>query len=161
MVWSEHPLLPLARTQVSPPQLQVSWARNRSHKNATKKDTRGGQDQDYKKKWQHNEANNSTKLININNTPLFKSTVYVCHSNIFITPPLNSRHNDAAIDSGCSTHTWPLTAPVHNFQKTVSSTAINLKLPNDQLMTQSHHVTVLISYMPSSTQHVKIFPDHS
>ena len=28
-------------------------------KNATKKDTRGGRDQEYKKKRQHNEANNS------------------------------------------------------------------------------------------------------
>ena len=87
--------------------------------------------------------------------------MYVCHSNIFIPPPLNSRHNDASIDSGCSTQTWPLKAPVHNFQKTASSAAINVKLPNDQLMAQSHHGTVPISDMPSSAQHVKIFPDHS
>ena len=130
-------------------------------KNATKKDIRGGRDQDYKKKWQHKEANNSTKLININNEPLFKSTVYVCHSNSLIPPPLNSRHNEAAIDSGFSTHTWPLTAPVHNFKKNASSAAISVKLTNDQLMAQSHHGTVPISDMPSSAQHVRIFPDHS
>ena len=69
-------------------------------KNTTKKDTGGGRDQDYKNKSQHNEANNSKTLININNVPLFKSTVYVCHSNSFIPPPLNSKHNDAYIDSG-------------------------------------------------------------
>ena len=57
----------------------------------------------------------------------------VCHSNSLFTPPLNLRHNDASIDSGCSTYTWPLTAPVHNFQKTSSSVAINVKLTNDQL----------------------------
>ena len=74
---------------------------------------------------------------------------------------MNSRHNDAAIDSGCSTHTWPLTTPVYNFQKTASSASINVKLPNDQLMAQSHHGTVPISGMPSSTQHIKIFPDHA
>ena len=87
--------------------------------------------------------------------------MYVCHSNSFIPPPLKSRHNYAAIDSGFSTHTWPLTAPVHNFQKTASSAAINIKLPNDQLMEQSHRGTVPIFDMPSSAQHVKTFPGHS
>ena len=87
--------------------------------------------------------------------------MYVYHSNSLIPPPLNSRHNDAAIDSGCSTHTWPLTAPVHNFQKTASSAVINVKLPNDQLMAQSRHGTMPISDMPSSAKHIKIFPDHS
>ena len=87
--------------------------------------------------------------------------MYVCHSNSLFPPPLNLRHNDAAIYSGCSTHTWPLTAPVHNFQKTASSAAINVNLPNDQLMAQSHHGTVPIPDMPSSAQQVKIFPDHA
>ena len=87
--------------------------------------------------------------------------MYVCHSNSLSPPPLNSRHNDADIYSGCSTHTWPLTAPVHNSQKSASSSAINVKLPNDQLMAQSHHGTVPISDIPSSAQNVKIFPDHA
>ena len=87
--------------------------------------------------------------------------MYVCHSNSFIPPPLNSKHNDAAIDIGCSTHTWPLTVPVHNFQKSASSAAINVKLPNDQVMAQSHHGTVPMSDMPSSVHHVKIILDHS
>ena len=76
-------------------------------------------------------------------------------------PPLNLRHHDATIDSVCSTHTWPLMASVHNFPKTASSSAINVKLPNDQLMAQSHHGTVPIPDMPSSDQQVKIFPDHT
>ena len=46
--------------------------------------------------WQHNEENNSKKLINIKNEQLFKSTVYVCHSNSVYPPPLNLRHNYAA-----------------------------------------------------------------
>ena len=92
---------------------------------------------------------------------LFKSNVYFCNSNSFIPPPLNSKHNDAAIDCGCSTHTWTMTVPVHNFKKTASSAAINVKLTNYQVMAQSHHGTVPISDMPSSTQHVKTFPDHS
>ena len=70
------------------------------------------------------------------------------------------RHNDAAIDSGCTTHTWPLTDPVLNIQKTAPS-AINVKLPNDQIMAQSHHGNVPIVDMPSSAQEVKIFPDHT
>ena len=53
----------------------------------------------------------------INNEPLFKSTVYVFYSNSVFPPKMNLRHNDAAIDSGCTTHTWPLTAPVQNIQK--------------------------------------------
>ena len=87
--------------------------------------------------------------------------MYVCHSNSLYPHPLKSIHNDAAIDSGCSTHTWPLMAPVHNFQKTTSSTAVNIKLPNDQIMAQYHHGTVPIPDMPSSAKHVKIFPDHA
>ena len=74
---------------------------------------------------------------------------------------MNLRHNDAAIDSGCTTHTWPLTAPVQNIQKTAPSAAINVKLPNDQIMVQSHHGNVPIVEMPSSAQEVKIFPDHT
>ena len=87
--------------------------------------------------------------------------MYVCHLNSVFPPPLNLSHNDAAIDSGCSTHTWPLTAPVQNIQKTAPSAAINVKLPNDQIMAQSHHFTVPIPDMPSSAQKVKIFPDHT
>ena len=87
--------------------------------------------------------------------------MYVCYSNSLFPPPLNPRHNDAVIDSGCYTHTWPLTAPVHNFPKTASSASINVKLPNDQIMAQSHHVTVPIPDMPSSSQKLKIFPDHA
>ena len=56
---------------------------------------------------------------------------------------MNLRHNDAAIDSGCTNHTWPLTAPVQNIQKTNPSAAINVKLPNDQIMAQSHHGTTV------------------
>ena len=130
-------------------------------KNDTKKDIRGGKEQDYKNKRQYDDAIKSTELINFNNAQLFKSTVYVCHSNSFIPPPLNSKNIDAAINSVCSTHTWPLTAPVQNFQKTASSIAINVKLPNDQVMAQSHHGIVPISDIPSSAQYVKIFPDHS
>ena len=74
---------------------------------------------------------------------------------------MNLRHNDAAIYSGCTTHTWPLTAPVKNIQKTAPSAAINVKLPNDQIMTQSHHGNEPIPDMPSSAQEVKIFPDHT
>ena len=87
--------------------------------------------------------------------------MYVCHSNNLFPPPLNLRHNDAAIDSGCSTNTWPLTATVQNLQKTSSSAAINIKLPNDQIMAHSHHGTVPIPDMPSSAKQVKIFPDHT
>ena len=87
--------------------------------------------------------------------------MYVCHSNSLFPPPLNLIHNDATIDIGCSTHTWPLTAPVQNFQKTAPSAAINVKLPNDQIMAQSHHGTVPIPDMPYSDQQVKIFPDHT
>ena len=74
---------------------------------------------------------------------------------------MNLRHNDVAIDSGCTTHTWPLTAPVQNIQKTAPSAAINVKLPNDQIMAQSYHGNVHIPDMPSSAQEVKIFPDHT
>ena len=74
---------------------------------------------------------------------------------------MNLRHNDAAIVSGCTTHTWPLTAPVQNIQKTTPSAAINVKLTNDQIMAQSHHGNVPIPEMPSSAQEVKIFPDHT
>ena len=126
-----------------------------------KKDTRGGSDKYYKKKWQHNEENNSKNLININNEPLFKSTVYVCNSNSVFPTPLNLRHNDADIDSGCTTHTWPLTAPVQNIKKTAPSAAININLPNDQIMAQSHHGTVPIPDMHSSAHQVKIFLEHT
>ena len=37
MGWYEHPLLPHSRTQVSPPQFQVSWTRNRVHKECNQK----------------------------------------------------------------------------------------------------------------------------
>ena len=74
---------------------------------------------------------------------------------------MNLRNNDAAIDSGCTTHTWPLTAPVQNIQKTGPSDPINVKLPNDQIMAQSHHGTVPIPDMPSSAQEVKTFPDQT
>ena len=38
----------------------------------------------------------------------------------------------------------------------------DLMMPaNDQLMAHSHHGTVPIPDMPSSAQHVKIFPDHA
>ena len=47
------------------------------------------------------------------------------------------------------------------YPKTAPSAAINVKLPNDQIMAQSHHGTVPIPYMPSSAQQVKIFPDHT
>ena len=71
------------------------------------------------------------------------------------------KHNDAAIDSGCTTHTWPLTAPVQNIQKTAPSAAINVELPNDKIMAQSHHGDVPIVDMPSFAQEVNIFPDHT
>ena len=74
---------------------------------------------------------------------------------------MNLRHNDAAIDSGCTTYTWPLTAPVQNIKKNAPSATINVKLPNDQIMGQSHHGNVPIPDMPSSAQEVKIFPDHT
>ena len=74
---------------------------------------------------------------------------------------MNLRHNDAAIDSGCTNHTWPLTDPVQNIPKTDLSAAINVKLPNDQIVAQSHHGNVPIPDMPSSAQEVKIFPDHT
>ena len=86
---------------------------------------------------------------------------YVFHYNSVFPPKMNLRHNDAAIDSGCTTHTWPLTAPVQNIPKTAPSATINVKLPNDQIMAQSHHGTVPIPDMPSSAQEVKIFPDHT
>ena len=76
-------------------------------------------------------------------------------------PKMNLRHTDAAIDSGCTTHTWPLTAPVQNIPKTAPSAAINVNLPNDQIIAQSHHVNVPIPDMPSSSQEVKTFPDHT
>ena len=87
--------------------------------------------------------------------------MYVCHSNSVFPTPLNLRHNDAAIYIGCYTHTWPLTAPVQNIKKTAPSAAINIKLPNYQIMAQSHHGTVPIPDMPSSAQQLKIFPDHT
>ena len=74
---------------------------------------------------------------------------------------MNLRHNDAAIECGCTIHNWPLTDPVQNIQKTAPSAAINVKLRNDQIMAQSHHGTVPIPDMPSSAQEVKIFPDHT
>ena len=79
---------------------------------------------------------------------------------VFFPPKMNLRHNYAAIDSGCTTHTWPLTDPVQNIKKTAPSAAINVKLPNYQIMVQSHHGNVPIVDMPSSAQEVKIFPDH-
>ena len=74
---------------------------------------------------------------------------------------MNLRNNDTAIDSGCTTHTWPLTAPVQNIPKTAPSAAINVKLPNDQIMAESHHGNVPILEITSSAQEVKIFPDHT
>ena len=74
---------------------------------------------------------------------------------------MNLRHIDAAIYSGCTTHTWPLTAPIQNIPKTAPSAAINVKLPNDQIRAQSHHGNVPIPDMPSSAQEVKIIPDHT
>ena len=74
---------------------------------------------------------------------------------------MDLRHNDAAIDSGCTTHTWPLTAPVQNINKTAPSASINVKLPNDQMMAQSHHGNVPIPDMTSSAQEVKILPDNT
>ena len=74
---------------------------------------------------------------------------------------MNLRQNDAAIDSWCTTHTWPLTDPVQNIPKTAPSAAINVKLPNDQIMVHSHHGTVPIPDIPSSAQELKIFPDHN
>ena len=66
------------------------------------------------------------------------------------------RHNDAAIDSGFTTHTWPLMAPVKNIQKTAPSVAINVKLPNDQIMAQSHHGNVPSFKCPEpTTGHIK------
>ena len=109
----------------------------------------------------HKEINNSKNLSKINNEPLFKSTVYVCHFNSIFPPKVNMRHNDAAIDSGCTTHTWPLMAPVQNIPKTAPSATINVKLPKDQIMAQSHHGNVPIIYMPSSAQELKLFPDHT
>ena len=73
---------------------------------------------------------------------------------------MNLRQNDAAIDSGCTTHTWPLTALVQNIQKRAPSVAINVKLPNDQIMAQSHHGNVPILDMPSYAQEVQTIPDH-
>ena len=78
---------------------------------------------------------------------------------VFFPPKVNMIHNDAAIYSGCTNNTCPLTAPVQNIQKTAPSAAINVKLPNDQIMGQSHHGIVPIVDMPSSAQEVKIFPD--
>ena len=37
----------------------------------------------------------------------------------------------------------------------------NQHMPNDQIIAQSHHVTVPKPDMPSSSQQVKIFPDHT
>ena len=83
------------------------------------------------------------------------------HSNSIFTPIVNMRHNDAAIDSGCNTQTWPLTASVQIIQKNSPSAAINVKLPNDKIMAQSHHGNGPIVDMPSSVQEVKIFLDHT
>ena len=80
--------------------------------------------------------NNSKNLSKINNEPLFKSTVYVCHSNSVFPPKINLRCNDAAIDSGCTTHAWPLTSPVQNISKTAPSAAINVKLRHDLIIGQ-------------------------
>ena len=55
-----------------------------------------------------------------------------------------------ATDGSCSK--YPKTAP---------SAAINVRLTHDQIMAQSHHGTVPIPDMPSSSQQVKIFPDHT
>ena len=55
-----------------------------------------------------------------------------------------------ATDSSCS-----------KYPKTATSAAINVKLPNDKIMAQSHHGTVPIPDIPSSAQKVKIFPDHT
>ena len=55
-----------------------------------------------------------------------------------------------ATDGSCSK--YPKIAP---------SAAINVKLPNDQIMAQSHHVNVPIPDMPSSAKELKIFPDHT
>ena len=52
-------------------------------------------------------------------------------------------------------------APVQNIKKNAPSAAISVKLPNDQIMAQSHYGTVPIPDMPSSAQHVKIFLDHA
>ena len=47
------------------------------------------------------------------------------------------------------------------FQKTPASSAINVKLPNDHIMAQSHHGSIPISDMPPSAKALKIFPDHT
>lgn len=85
----------------------------------------------------------------------------LCHSTTLHRSALDSAHNDAAIDSGCTSHTWPLTAPVDNFQPTPAAASIQVTLPNNHIMAQSHHGSVPIPDMPTSAKAVNIFPDHS
>ena len=84
------------------------------------------------------------------------SNVTFCNSNFLPTQD----NNDAAIDTGCTDHTWPLKSPVTKFSPTPPAHAIIVKLPNNATMLQTHHGEVPIPDLPASAKPVRIFSDH-
>ena len=69
--------------------------------------------------------------------------------------------NDAVLDSGCTSHTFPADTTVHNKFSTPPTLATNCQLPNGHQMTQSHQGTLPISDMPPAAKTLKIYAEHS
>ena len=64
-------------------------------------------------------------------------------------PVATCRHNDAVIDSGTTSHTWPAGAPIFHPQPTPLSTATTVALPNGATMLQTHTGDIPLLNIPA------------
>ena len=66
--------------------------------------------------------------------------------------PFSGRNNDAVLDSGCTSHTYPADAPAHNKVSTPPAHATKCLLPNGHNMTQTYSATLPIHGMPAQAK---------
>ena len=69
--------------------------------------------------------------------------------------------NDAVVDSGCTTHTFPADNTNLDLNPIPAKLATNCHLPNGNIMTQSHISNLPIEDMPASAKLIKVYAEHA
>ena len=116
------------------------------------------------------DKSNSIKSSNSETIHPSAITPYDTYSSpdIFPNQTLNTRpnlvkhrHNDAVLDSGTTTHTWPTDAPVLNRKIISPNQATYVCLPNGASMLQTHTGNMHIPDLPPSACLTKIYKDQT
>ena len=120
----------------------------------------GGVQTIYKEKWLRIDEG-STPLVNSKlNNSILCSSIFLPFSDFSPSFSIDPS-NDAVLDSGCTTHTFPAESFFLDKKSVPAANATCFQLPNGNTMTQTHTGTLPISDMLPAAKPLKIYAEHT